>query len=49
MPKYEIIYEKNKLKVIRASSLEIAAERAENTRGAGGWIVASIRELDKKE
>ena len=28
MPRYEIIVEKNKNKVIRASSLEIAEERA---------------------
>jgi hypothetical protein len=48
MPKYEIIYVKNKLKVIRASSLEIAEERAESSK-TSGWIVESVRELDKKE
>jgi len=47
MPKYEIIYVKNKLKVIRASSLEIAEERAEQG-AANGWIVDVIRELPKK-
>ena len=47
MPKYEIIYVKNKLKVIRASSLEIAEERAEQSR-SNGWIVEIIRELPKE-
>jgi hypothetical protein len=47
MPKYEIIYEKNKTKIIRASSLDIAEQRA--TEGEGnGWVVNIIRELPKE-
>ena len=46
MPKYEVIYEKTKVKVIRASSLEIAAERA-NKGATNGWSVAVVKELDK--
>ena len=47
MPKYEIIYVKNKRKIIRASSLEIAEERAEQSRSSG-WIVEIIKELPKE-
>jgi hypothetical protein len=47
MPKYEIIYDKTKVKVIRASSLEIAAERA-NKGATNGWNVATVTEKDKE-
>ena len=43
MPRYEIILEKNKIKVIRASSLEIAEERASKME-VGGWAVVRIHE-----
>lgn len=43
MPKYEIIYEKNKTKVIRASNVTIAQQRAEKGEG-NGWTIASIEE-----
>jgi hypothetical protein len=47
MPKYEIIYEKNKTKIIRASSLDIAEQRA--TEGEiNGWVVNTIMELPKE-
>jgi len=47
MPKYEIIYEKNKIKIIRASSLDVAEQRA--TEGeSNGWVVNTIRELPKE-
>jgi hypothetical protein len=44
MPKYEIIYEKNKIKVIRASSLEIAEERAQKLE-INGWVINRITEV----
>lgn len=47
MPKYEVIYEKNKVKVIRASSLDIALERAAKGEG-NGWVVAKILEQPKE-
>ena len=47
MPRYEIVYDKTKVKVIRASSLEIAAERA-NKGATNGWNVATVRELNKE-
>jgi hypothetical protein len=43
MPRYEIILEKNKIKVIRASSLEIAEERASKME-VDGWVVNRIYE-----
>jgi hypothetical protein len=43
MPRYEIILEKNKTKVIRASSLEIAEERASKME-VDGWMVNRIYE-----
>ena len=46
MPKYEVIYEKNKTKVIRASSLDIAQQRAEKGE-ANGWVIAKITEQPK--
>lgn len=46
MPKYEVIYEKNKVKVIRASSLDIAQQRAEKGE-SNGWIIAKIVEQPK--
>ena len=46
MPKYEITYEKNKVKVIRASSIEIAQERAEKLE-TNGWTIAIITEQEK--
>jgi hypothetical protein len=47
MPKYEIIYEKNKTKVIRASNIDIARERAEKGEG-NGWVINIITELPKE-
>ena len=46
MPKYEVIYEKNKTKVIRASSLDIAQQRAEKLE-SNGWMIAKITEQPK--
>ena len=46
MPKYEITYEKNKVKVIRASNIDIARLRAEKDE-VNGWTVAIITEQDK--
>jgi len=46
MPKYEIIYEKNKTKVIRASSLDVAQQRAEQGE-TNGWMIAKIVEQPK--
>lgn len=46
MPKYEITYEKNKVKVIRASSIEIARTRAEKLE-TNGWVIAIITEQEK--
>jgi hypothetical protein len=47
MPKYEIIYEKNKVKVIRASSLDIAEQRAAEGEN-NGWVINRISELPKE-
>ena len=47
MPKYKVIYEKNKVKVIRASSLDIAQQRAEKGEG-NGWVIAKILEQPKE-
>ncbi len=46
MPKFEITYEKNKVKVIRASSIEIARERAKRLE-TNGWTIAIITEQEK--
>ena len=46
MPKYEITYEKSKVKTIRASSIDIARIRAEKLE-SNGWVIAIITELDK--
>ena len=43
MPKYEIIYDKTKVKVIRASSLEIAEERAKKAE-TGRWELTEVRD-----
>lgn len=47
MPKYEVIYEKNKVKIIRASSLEIAEKRAAALE-TNGWMVNRITEQPKE-
>ena len=47
MPKYEVTYEKNKVKVIRASSLDIAQQRAEKGE-SNGWVINIIKELPKE-
>lgn len=47
MPKYEVIYEKNKTKVIRASNLTIAQQRAEKSE-TNGWMINMIKELPKE-
>ena len=46
MPKYEVLYEKNKIKTIRASSLDIAEERAKKLE-TNGWVVNRITEQPK--
>ena len=46
MPKYEITYEKHKVKVIRASTIEIAQRRAEKLE-TNGWTIAIITEQEK--
>ena len=46
MPKYEIIYEKNKTKIIRASNIDIARVRAEKLE-SNGWTIAIITEQEK--
>ena len=46
MPKFEITYEKNKVKVIRASSIDIARQRAEKLE-TNGWTIAIITEQEK--
>jgi len=47
MPKYEVIYEKNKIEIIRASTLEIAESRASKGE-LNGWVVNQIKELPKE-
>ena len=47
MPKYEVTYEKNKVKIIRASSLDIAQQRAEKGE-SNGWVINIIKELPKE-
>ena len=47
MPKYEVTYEKNKTKIIRASTLDIAQQRAEKGEG-NGWTIAIITEHPKE-
>ena len=44
MPKYKVTLEQHKEKVIRASSLEIAEQRA-NKMAIGNWIVSEINEV----
>jgi hypothetical protein len=46
MPKFEITFEKNKVKVIRASSIDIARLRAEKLE-SNGWQIATIVEQEK--
>jgi hypothetical protein len=46
MPKYEVLYEKNKIKTIRASNLEIAEERAQKLE-TNGWVINRITEQPK--
>ncbi len=47
MPKFEITLEKNKVVVIRASSIDIARERAEKLE-KNGWAIAIITEQNKE-
>jgi hypothetical protein len=47
VPKYEVIYEKNKVKIIRASSLEIAEQRAQKLE-TNGWVINRITEQPKE-
>jgi hypothetical protein len=47
MPKYKITYGKKKLKVIRASTTDIALERASKSE-SNGWVVERIEELPKE-
>ena len=46
MPKYRVTYSQYKVKVIRASSLDIAQQRAEKGE-ANGWTIAKITEQPK--
>jgi hypothetical protein len=43
MPKYRITYSQYKVKVIRASSLEIAEERAKKME-TGRWELTEVRD-----
>ena len=43
MPRYEIMLEKGKVRAIRASSLEVAEERASKME-VDGWVVNRIYE-----
>ena len=42
MPKYRVTYSQYKVKVIRASSLEIAEERAKRME-SGKWELTEVR------
>ena len=42
MPKYRVTYSQYKVKVIRASSLEIAEERAKKME-SGKWDLTEVR------
>ena len=42
MPKYKLTYSQYKVKVIRASSLEIAEERAKKME-SGKWELTEVR------
>jgi hypothetical protein len=42
MPKYRVTYSQYKVKVIRASSLEIAEERAKKME-SGKWELTEVR------
>jgi len=44
MPKYKVTLEQHKEKVIRASSLEIAEQRA-NEMAKGNWNVSEVKEV----
>lgn len=46
MPKYRVTLEQQKEKVIRASSLEIATERAENM-ATGFWILTEVKQVQE--
>ena len=46
MPKYEVLYEKNKIKTIRASNLQLAEERAKKLE-TNGWVINRITEQPK--
>ena len=47
MPKYRVTYSQYKVKVIRASSLDIAQQRAEKGE-SNGWVINIIKELPKE-
>jgi hypothetical protein len=44
MPKYRIVFEQQKEKVIRASSLDIAEERGKRM-AKGLWILTEVKEV----
>jgi hypothetical protein len=48
MPRYEIMLEKGKVRAIRASSLEVAEERASKME-VNGWMVVKIYETQHAE
>ena len=47
MPKYRVTYSQYKVKVIRASSLEIAEQRAEKME-TNKWGIVQIKEVIKE-
>lgn len=47
MPKYRITLEQHKEKIIRASSLTIAQQRAEKME-KGKWVISEVREAPEE-
>jgi hypothetical protein len=47
MPKYRVTLEQHKEKIIRASSLDIATERA-NKMVKGNWQVSEVKEAPEE-
>ena len=47
MPKYMITLEQHKEKIIRASSLNIAQQRAEKME-KGNWIISEVKEAPQE-
>ena len=47
MPKYMITLEQHKEKIIRASSLNVAQQRAEKME-KGNWIISEVKEAPEE-